>query len=135
MGKLSHHRSSYCLFKSSVLQHYRRVLQHRGESLCLSVFFLTFERRFKAAGQFAVDPGAFSFNLKIFHNLLIGNVPLRSSFAHFQQRITNPTSQTRNENSSSITNPGITEIASPISNDYPDLRKYKHWFLFYKLSN
>ncbi|XP_046451060.1 arrestin domain-containing protein 17-like isoform X1 [Daphnia pulex] len=70
--------------------------------------------------MFAVDPGAFSFNLKIFHNLLIGNVPLRSSFANFQQRIAHPNSQTRTENSTSITNPG-REIASPISNDYPDL--------------
>jgi hypothetical protein len=88
-----------------------------------------------SCGQFAVDPGAFSFNLKIFHNLLIGNVPLRSSFANFQQRIAHPNSQTQTENSTSITNPSGREIASPISYDYPDLRKYKHCFILYKLSN
>ena len=31
MGKSSHHNSSCCLFKSPVLQYYRRILQHLGE--------------------------------------------------------------------------------------------------------
>lgn len=84
-----------------------------------------------ATAQFSVDPGALSFNLNVFHNLLIGNVPLRSSFAHFQPRIVGHThtTQTQSDSLSNVANSGDA-IASLIANDYPDLRKYNNNLVF-----
>jgi hypothetical protein len=84
--------------------------------------------------QFSVDPGALSFNLRVSHNLLIGNVPLRSSFANFQQRIVDLTKQTQTDNTSNITTLG-DGIASLIFTDYPDLRKYHLWLLYKSINS
>ncbi|XP_057375199.1 arrestin domain-containing protein 17-like [Daphnia carinata] len=65
---------------------------------------------------FSVDPGSFSFNLKVSHNLLIGNVPLRSSFANFQHRNVISAAQGEHGNPSAIAGPSI-----PGAETYPDL--------------
>lgn len=70
--------------------------------------------------QFSVDPGSLSFNLKISHNLIIGNVPLRSSFANLQHRGVVSVAQER------YGNPPVTVHPNhmiPGVDAYPDLRK------------
>lgn len=84
--------------------------------------------------QFIVDPGLLSFKLKVAHKILIGNVPLRSSFANFQHG--QPGQQViRGEDGAmlGVGNPFLSnpQNAFPISSSYPDLRKY---YLYYFLT-
>uniref|UniRef100_A0A0P6EZD4 Arrestin domain-containing protein n=1 Tax=Daphnia magna TaxID=35525 RepID=A0A0P6EZD4_9CRUS len=67
---------------------------------------------------FSVDPGSLSFNLKVSHDLLIGNVPLRSSFANFQHHNRISVTQGRYGNPSAPAYPGHS---IPGTDAYPDL--------------
>ena len=78
--------------------------------------------------QFTVNPGPFSFNLVIAQPILIGNVPLRSSFANLQQdRRRAPASTSAiGESATAVLEDGDsswTHANVPIANEYPDLRK------------
>lgn len=77
--------------------------------------------------KFAVDPGPFSFNLNVSNKILIGNVPLRSTFSNFNQNQQEPAHVTINENAMALegSHSPLTNLGDrvPISEDYPDLRK------------
>jgi hypothetical protein len=72
-----------------------------------------------------VDPGTFSFNLSISHGVIIGNVPLRSSFPDFQRnrRQLNAAaanvSMLENNDNPFEANPAGTNM---VTDYYPDLR-------------
>ena len=72
-----------------------------------------------------MDPGTFSFNLNISHCVIIGNVPLRSSFPDFQRNrrqlnaaAASVTMLENNDNPLQGNLSGINEV----TDNYPDLR-------------
>ncbi len=75
--------------------------------------------------QFIVNPGPLSFNLVVAYPILIGNVPLRSSFDNLHQDRRQVFSSAIGESATALEdgNSSWTQLCVPISNQYPDLRK------------
>jgi len=90
-----------------------------------------------------VDPGALSFNLVVPLIILIGNVPLRSTFHNFED---SALAAVNRGLSSFLTPPPLEEVATYVTNNleaeelvalnqYPDLRKKPSHFPPKKIRN